>query len=118
MVTENSQRTMDWQSQNPEKYLAQKQRAKEQKVARQQEAVTSWKASGSKSPGDAIKCFCRNCKYSEGRNLPNMPHAPIHCDMKRCPLFPFRNGLPALILRGKEMNNLHRSTHNVNDKGI
>lgn len=100
-----SQRTKEWMRDNPEKAKALQESQRERKVALQNEAIDAWKHSPYKTMGIAIRAFCHSCPH--GTFSRDTPKSPVFCDKKGCPLFPYRNGNPMSIQRGKKFNSLY-----------
>ena len=101
-----AERTKRWIEENPEKHAANQERERKRKKERQREAIRYWKRSGKRTPMQAIQAFCFQCEYGVSRKA--FPNAPVACKSKKCPLFPFRYGIPELIERGTKQNNIRK----------
>ena len=96
-----TEKTKAWQAKNPEKVQANKEKRKKIKESLKIEAFKAHKKTLFKTPMSAIKAFCRACRHGTSRRGKNYYNVPIFCNIKRCPLFCFRNGSPEDIRRGQ-----------------
>jgi hypothetical protein len=99
-----SEMTKQWMSDNPEKYEAYKQRAREKKIKQQDESILALQSAKYKTPIASIRAFCNSCPLGLSRN--GYDQAPVTCFNTVCPLYAFRNGDPKRIALGRKCNTI------------
>ena len=90
-----SERTKKWIKEHPEQAKSHKTKSTERKLRLRDEALRVIKRAKHKTPSKAIRAYCNSCPNGVSRS--GFSYAPVECKKKRCPLFPFRNGIPHRI---------------------
>ena len=70
-----------------------------------------------KTPLRAIKGFCLACENATYRKGKRYTNVPIYCEIRHCPLFPFRNGNPEQSIKSREKTKCVAAMHEARLRG-